>query len=634
MKITIITLLLFCSLLELSSINNLTKTVDNFPNIINMAYTPKDAQSECTGLFADVGSWIGFTNPTLKERVNGFCGPYSINDRQWISKSIAEVGVEINGRPMNANGFISDSTCYFPGFLYMRSKSKGVSVVQQLYFVDKNHALLELTSEKVKWSINSSIWTSGTKLKQDKNSLVIKLIKGEILVVSFSIDFKISINDNSYKAKSVKKSNKTYVLISFYNDEKQMLKCAATAKSILKTPSIYIVQNKARWNEYLTKVLRDDMSQDYNRVAVKSIVTLISNWRSAKGDLLHDGVMPSYAFFLGCWAWDSWRHAFALARFAPELAENQIRAMFDYQTDDGMIVDVIYTDKSKNNMLDSKPPLAAWAVMEIFKQTKDTGFVKDMFPKLIKFNQWWYKNRDHNQNGICEFGCVNGKTQAAKWESGMDNAIRFDSSLVVQNNPTAWSFNQESVDLNSYLYLENNILRQMASLLNVPFAQVVDGQRLDNYFYNTTEGYYYDRKFNGDFVVIEGCEGFTPMWAKMASKRNAESVVLMYEKSTKFSSYIPFPSVSIDNPKSIYNGYWRGPIWLDQVYLGISGLRNYGYKQQADNYTDQVFNRLNGLKRGAPIYENYDPQTGKCLKAPHFSWSAAHLLMLYWEYGK
>jgi putative isomerase len=376
------------------------------------------------------------------------------------------------------------------------------------------------------------------------------------------------------------------------------------------------------------------MPQDYNRIAVKSVVTLLSNWRCAKDDLMHEGVMPSHTFFMGYWAWDSWKHAFALARFAPELAKNQVRAMFDYQTEDGMIVDVIRTDKSKNNTLDSKPPLAAWAVMEIFKQTKDITFVKEMFPKLIRYNQWWYKNRDHDQNGICEYGSTNGTIQPTKWESGMDNAIRFDSSVVVKNNATAWSFNQESVDLNSFLFLENNIFRQMASLLKVPHTQNIDGLKLDKYFFDAIKGYYYDRRFNGNLIKIEGCEGFTPMWAKMASKENAKSVVSTYKKPNKFSSYIPFSSVCIDEPNYTYDGYWRGPIWLDQVYFGISGMRNYGYKQEADNYTKQVFDRLNGLKKSAAIHENYDPKTGECLRAPHFSWSAAHLLMLYWEYGK
>jgi putative isomerase len=104
--------------------------------------------------------------------------------------------------------------------------------------------------------------------------------------------------------------------------------------------------------------------------------------------------------------------------------------------------------------------------------------------------------------------------------------------------------------------------------------------------------------------------------------------------STKFATYIPFPTLSADNPKFDPKGYWRGPIWLDQVYFGISGIRKYGYKEEADSFTMQVFDRLNGLKTDAPIHENYGTHTGERLKAPHFSWSAAHLLMLYWEYKK
>ena len=39
------------------------------------------------------------------------------------------------------------------------------------------------------------------------------------------------------------------------------------------------------------------------------------------------------------------------------------------------------------------------------------------------------------------------------------------------------------------------------------------------------------------------------------------------------------------------------------------------------------------LANGA-IHENYGTHTGEQLKAPHFSWSSAHLLMLYKDYGK
>jgi len=629
-----ISLLLFNCLIWALMAGTQQQKAENYPQILDISCTPKESKEKTSGLFTDAGSWIGFTNPSSTDFVNGFCGPYSLAEGNWISKSIAIVGVRKNKRAIEASQFKQDSVNYSPGKLYMSSSFEDLKIEQKLVFVDKNHALLQLNAENVLWKISSKLWSSSSIKLEGKNSLIIELSNGDLLSLTFTENFILNVTENGYTAKSVKLTNSTHILIGCYNNQKEKDLALKTRHNILENPLKHINQSKQRWDGYLSKVLRNDMPQDYNRIAVKSVVTLLSNWRSAKGDLLHEGVMPSHAFFLGYWAWDSWRHAFALARFAPELAKNQIRAMFYYQIDDGMIPDVIYTDKSKNNLLDSKPPLAAWAVLEIFKQTKDTAFVKEMFPKLIKYNQWWYINRDHDKNGICEYGSTNGNTQPAKWESGMDNAIRFDSSEVVRNNASAWSFDQESVDLNSFLFMENNILREMASLLKVPYNQIVDGQKLDNYFFNTTKGYYYDHKFNGGFINAEGCEGFTPMWVKMASKEKATTVVLMYEKPTKFSSFIPFPSVSIDNPKYTYNGYWRGPIWLDQVYFGISGMRNYGYRQQADNYTKQVFDRLYGLKVDAPIYENYDPKTGECLKAPHFSWSAAHLMMLYWEFGK
>ncbi|WP_419743169.1 hypothetical protein [Paraclostridium dentum] len=58
----------------------------------------------------------------------------------------------------------------------------------------------------------------------------------------------------------------------------------------------------------------------------------------------------------------------------------------------------------------------------------------------------------------------------AAWESGMDNAIRFDNDNVdikVYKNITndiinGYSLNQESVDLNSFLYKEKILLSKIA----------------------------------------------------------------------------------------------------------------------------------------------------------------------------
>ena len=63
-------------------------------------------------------------------------------------------------------------------------------------------------------------------------------------------------------------------------------------------------------------------------------------------------------------------------------------------------------------------------------------------------------------------------------------------------------------------------------------------------------------------------------------------------------------------------------------------MRKYGYSELADSFTRNIFDRLKGISGGSPIHENYDARTGAALEAPHFSWSAAALMMLYRDYGK
>ena len=622
--------------LETFSQNSIAET---YPQIIDISYTPKSPTSPekySASLFSDAGSWIGFTNPDANNWVNGFCGPYTIDDRSWISKSIAEVSVEKNGREVKSEQFKKDSVSYSPGLLYISSKSENIKIEQQLTFIDKNHTILQLNSDAVKWNIHSTIWLTNAIVKQNKNSLVVQLVNGELIVLTFPKSFNVTVNDKSYSAKSKKTSDSEYILISFYNNQKEYDLNVNKAKTILKNPAIGIRKTKERWNDYLSKALRNNMPPLYSKIAVKSVVTLISNWRAAKGDLLHDGVIPSHANirFNGFWAWDSWKHAVALAHFAPQLAKEQVRAMFDYQAENGVVPDCVFPNKSRNNFRNTKAPLASWAVMEIYNETKDIEFLKELFPKLVKYNRWWYDNRDHDKNGICEYGSANGLTKNGRFESGMDNAVRFDSIDIVQNGPNAWSLNQESVDLNAFLFLENKILKQMATIVNSTFNDPFDAKKIDDYFYDTKNEFYYDKKLNGDFIRVEGTEAFIPLWTKLATKERAEGAIKMVQKPHKFSTYIPFPTVSADHPEFGYDKYWRGPVWIDQVYFGIAGIRKYGYTEMADNYTNQIFTRLEGLGDNQPINENYDPHTGKRLKASNFSWSAAHLLMMYWEYGK
>lgn len=608
-----------------------------FNNILDIAYTP-DTLTRCRGWFTDAGSWMGFTLPQKDHWVNGFCGPFSLdmNRRQWMAQSAVTVGYADQANVI----FTPDSTCYFPGELYLSASSEEGKIIQRLNFLDASTALLRIHSDAGKeLSLTASQWGKEIQVQTDQNTVIARHPSGEIVALTFTPDVSVKGTDNNYQAKINGSEHDTYIAISFYTGEKELSAGLQKAQLALSNPQEGLKANKERWEGYLTKILRKDMKPEYDRIAVKAVVTLISNWRTHRGGLLHEGIVPSHAayYFVGFWAWDTWRFSAALAKFDPELAKDNIRAMFDYQQPDGMIIDCIYTDPAENNARDSKPPLVSWAVDEIFTHTNDTAFISEMYPQLMAYYKWWYNKRDHNRNGMCEYGSTDGTLEAAAWESGMDNAIRFDDAKMLKNNGAedAWSMDQESVDLNAYLALECKLLKKFASILGVTFDGPDYSSQVADYFFDKEKGFFFDRRLkDGSFIQEPGCEAYTPLWTEVATADQVKAMLPLLTDTAKFSTYISFPTVAADNPKYNPRGYWRGPIWLDQTYFAIRGLRNYGYNKMADEYTLQVFDRLQGLKEGAPIHENYGTHTGELLKAPHFSWSSSHLLMLYDDYGK
>jgi len=607
-----------------------------FDNILDIAYTPDSLYRYTPGCFTDMGSWMGFTIPQKEKWINGFCGPFSFYEYGWKALSIAKVSFQENSSEL----FTPDSINYYPGGIYISASAADKKIEQELIFIDASIALLHIRPN----------CTSNLLIEQDfgqrqhpieriqeENRLHFLSSEKEEYILCFPEN--TTFEESKAICSDVSPNGMYVAVLQVFREEEEVEKTALIerANSILEQPQQYIKENKDRWEGYLSAALRENMPPEFDRIAAKSVVTLISNWRSPREALYHDGVVPSHAayYFVGFWAWDSWKHAVALSRFAPELAKNQVRAMFDYQLEDGMVIDCIFPDKSENNARDSKPPLAAWAVDAIYSQTDDLEFLREIYPKLVKYHEWWYWKRDHDQNGYCEFGSTDGTTVAAAWESGMDNAIRFDHAQMLQNHPYAWSFDQESVDLNCFLALENRLLNKFAEILGVPFELKENAGNPEDYFFDTEDGFFYDRRIiDGSFVKVKGSEAYIPLWTEVATKEQFNQIFPILSDENKFSTYIPFPTVSADEPEFTPNGYWRGPIWLDQTYFAISGIRKYGQTQEADQYTEQVFNRLDKLREGGAIHENYDALTGQQLKAPHFSWSAAHLLMLYWEYGR
>ncbi|MHC5279460.1 alpha-glucosidase [Listeria kieliensis] len=695
--------------------------------------------------FADLGAWHGYYLPakSAPELFGGFAGPVILGQEYPANLATTFDQIEImNHKTKKAYSLSEASTdfAYYPGQLVQSYKLEDLTLELHLIFVSERTALVQTTIENnTDKPLELSLTWKGKLLNQlDDGGTKLSLHQtltgtNDGVEVNFS-DIEetwafFSTKETKFAVRHDKPVQTTVAGDSYRSQLKEVVKIAPRKQfetnstesytftnkefqlekekhdRFVKEANRYFKENKQRWQGYLDQTFANKKQKshpEYKNAAVKTMETLTTNWRSPAGAIKHDGIIPSmsYKWFIGLWAWDSWKEAVAVTNFNPELAKNSVRALFDYQIkendkvipqDEGAIIDAIFYNPTPErggvggnwNERNSKPPLSAWAVWNIYSQTKDKDFLKEMYPKLVKYHEWWYKNRDHNQNGIAEYGSmisdanwqkddqdqiIKGKDgkpklddeaviEAAAWESGMDNATRFDKDGVGKDDPgvlvlenkdkndklVGYSINQESVDLNAYLYAEKGFLASIAKELDKgkeakqyeKEAKKVKEYVEDN-MYDEKTGYYYDlqitSKNNKTKLLVnrgKGTEGWLPLWANLAFKDRAKEVRNNMMSQAKFNTHVPFPTASRDNKKFSATKYWRGPVWLDQALFGVEALQNYGYQAEAKFMAEKLFNQTEGLMGNGPIHENYDPLTGEGLSTSNFSWSAAAYYLMY-----
>lgn len=630
---------------------------NGYYNLINIKNAPKYERDRDCFVFSDLGSWIGYALPEneANENTGGFVGPYMMTGRGWIASTLAQPSMTVNGERFDFARNIQTAK-YYPGKLVQEFRNEQVYFVTELCYESAQTAVIRTSvrniSDKeldISLSYEGGLLGKNASLKaMDKGVLINTGVEDAQLAVRFLTADQVNVvgKDSLRVAEKVSLAlasgaeyNGAYTE-TFAFDETS-LQNELKAQSSMNVEQVF-TKNEERWNGYLASIFKGESpylkENKYRRVMVKAMITLVSNWRTPAGDILHDGCYPSYCGFFGVWSWDSWKHASATALFNPELAKNEIRCLFDYQAENGMIPDYVSRFKERINWRDTKPPLAAWAVMNVYENTGDKAFVEEMFDKLYKYHRWWYTDRDHDKNGVCEYGSTDGTLIAAAWESGMDNGVRFDEAEMLKNEPeNAWSMNQENICLNSFLYAEKGYLAKMAQMLGkneladklTQEAKALK-EHIQTKMFDPETGFFYDTRIGtGEFIKVMGAECWLPLWAGIATPEQARQVLDKMLDPTKFNSTVPLGTLEISHLRfRPTRGYWRGPVWIDQVYFGVMGLRKYGFDKEADMFVRKYIANAQGLLTDGPIHENYNPLTGETLNCPNFGWSSAVTLRM------
>ena len=142
---------------------------------------------------------MGFTLPEKQQWLNGFCGPFSLDmfRRQWMAQSATIVGFAKDAQA----SFTPDSTCYYPGELYLSAHSADGTITQRLNFVSSSTALLRIETDKSDdLLLTGSRWGRDVTVSIEQNSVIARHPSGESVTVTFTPDVELTAADNNYTA--------------------------------------------------------------------------------------------------------------------------------------------------------------------------------------------------------------------------------------------------------------------------------------------------------------------------------------------------------------------------------------------------------------------------------------------------
>lgn len=379
----------------------------------------------------------------------------------------------------------------------------------------------------------------------------------------------------------------------------------------------WLRQYKDRINERDYRILEKASGILLQNIAPNEVGVLWNPYRS-----IAPSMSPKeHPAFPGIWNWDSAFHMMGVARFDKTLAQEQMKAFFLFQKDNGMLPDVITHPRDGSVKIHDKwgkPPVWAWALEMTDRRQSDDDFLKEMYPKLVKNEDFWRKQRYNENDGLFFYSTSdNGKMRDKyiKWESGFDDSIRFDDGVLEFLYP---------VDLNCFMVLFYKSMQYLALRLN--FVDDAEkwyerekelAEKIHTTLWNKEDKCFWDWNFrDNDYVRVVTPAVFMPLWAGIATPKQAAEVEKLANNPKKL--YPCMPTVAFDHPKMDPLGYWRGSVWMNVAFFAIKGLYDYGFRKTAMDIRQTL---LNWIDKDESIHENYNPITGEGKCAADFSWS-------------
>ncbi len=410
---------------------------------------------------------------------------------------------------------------------------------------------------------------------------------------------------------------------------------------------------------------------------------------------------PADGIYAHQWLWDSCFVAIGLAGSDPQRAAGELRALFRGQWKNGMLPHMVFAEgvrdlgsrriwrSSKDPQAPpgfatsciTQPPLAAvatWHVAEALTADDRRAFLTEMFPKILRYHEWLYRDRDLKQSGLV--------TLIHPWECGLDTTppwmqelsrmpgpwwmrtvlrlrlaklvrfLRTDTRFApsaqrpsdddglrmlvlarqasrhrfeLRRMPPRRSVLIEDLAFNALLIVANQSLTRIALDLEVPIDRELEAsfRRTEGalgQLWDQSAGQYFSRNaVSGRLITTPTIATFLPLWTGIPSRTQTDRLVALLQQPGFWSAF-PVPSVPTDAPEFEADRYWKGPTWINMNWAIIQGLAACGETDLADDLRRRSLQLIDR----SGFAEYFSPLTGAGFGAHEFSWTAALALDL------
>src|SRR3990167_6927928 len=407
--------------------------------------------------------------------------------------------------------------------------------------------------------------------------------------------------------------------------------------------------------------------------------------------------VPAPELYPHQWLWDSCFIAIGLRHLDIERSQTELTSLLRGQWSNGMLPNIIFSKdaqyhedrelwSSRVNPYSqadiatsgiTQPPMLAEATVRVGEKLKmpdRRSWYQQMYPALLEYHQWLYRERDPHKEGLIilvhpyESGLDNSppwiselrKHSMPKWVRLFEklhldfivNFFRRDTRHVpagqrisnvealaywaalrrLRRKAYNWEailsrslFAVEDLAFNAILIRANQLLTQIAKTIGEELPAeltkaMARSEKALEQLWDEDAGQYYTRSFISHKLVQDSTvASLLPLYAGCVSQERAKMLLNALYSPKKFGLRWPVPSVPKDSPYFNELKYWQGPTWININWLIIDGLERYGFTAEAQMLRERTLELL----RNSGMNEYFSPLSGSPAGTENFSWTAA-----------